>query len=152
MDQTRQITIPAALLAVSLLILAVLVYLNWDPQNADLTTSPVKTIAILALGMLGYFALGLLGSVIAATVAKVTFGPIHLASLKLAAIFAASLVVIMVMPGILDWFFVFLLYISLLGWLFELNGRELIWSALIICVTQIVGIASFFLAIMLFFS
>lgn len=129
MDDAKEVKIPLVLLLAGLGIYVSYGFYAAGPEGAVAVLMAVCT--QLGLGVL----LGILACMLTAKLMDISFGTLSHASLKLAAIFAFPSAVSLYIPYF-GFIVAFVLYIGLLAWLFELEGREVLVCAAVISVVR----------------
>ena len=132
-QRAREIKIPAALLLAG--IAGILAYAFVYGGKAGLTATllglTVQTVVGVAVLLLGCF--------IAAKVLEISFGQLHTAILKLAAIYVFPVAVGIWIPiAIIDWLVSLGIYFCLVTWLFELEGNEPLYVVAIFFTVKVV--------------
>jgi hypothetical protein len=122
----KEVKVPAVLLAIGM---AIMVAAGFQEAGAEGATTVLMGIGIWVAILV---AMGIVALFLVAAVLGLSFGPASHASLKLAAIFVFPAGIGMLLPDGFGWLVELVLYVSLLIYLFELEGKEVIFCMVVI--------------------
>jgi hypothetical protein len=129
-----EVKAPLVLLGGSLLVFAALSFAGSGAEGAG------ALLGAVALSLVIDVVLGIIGLYLAAAVLGIDFGNLGTAVLKLAAILCAPIAVATLIPvPLVALISAIVLYWWLLSWLFELSGRDLVISVVILFLVRLAG-------------
>jgi hypothetical protein len=124
--------IPAAVLLVAVAVILVLAVIA--PGAGGALASLLSLLFITAVSV----AVSLLALLIASEIAGISYGPVGTAALKLAAITLVPTAAGMLVPWpAVAWIVMLLSFLGLVTWLFDLDGRELLITIVVLIVTRV---------------
>ena len=140
MDVAKQYKLPALMIVVGVLILAVIGYSRAGEEAIGPVLSAIAMMTVINV------VLGLFGLMITASILGVSFGPISSATLKLAATVILPLAIAEPIPYF-GWLVAMVLYFAMLAWLFDLDPNEAMICAIVLWLIRF--LAGWFMVMML---